>query len=107
MKTFKEFINEMANVPAQGHGFKNIKFHILQPGQRKLSHGPRIKVFAAMNPHSFYTITMKGKLVKTPSKEFLSDKLLNNIIQHIMTNEGEYLRLWHNPYLDWTDLNLQ
>lgn len=92
------FIFEMANIPSRVHKLKiDVKFNVLQPGNKVLNHDPRIKVFQKMDLYNCYYINLKGEITidHIPKKEFLSTKQLKKIIKHFEINQDAYLKLWH------------
>jgi hypothetical protein len=80
MNKFSKYLNEdylyeMATLGPKDHKLGiDIKLHILQPGQHKLSHGPRVKCFKSGSDKDFSI-----SLNEDETKMFLVGEYANTI----------------------------
>ena len=96
----REVIFEMANVDPRDHKFGvDVKLNILQPGDKKPSHGPRIKVFMNDIGDSFSISLNKDpeKIKVVAGESFLSVKKLKLLISKIKKYRMAFLDFWNNP----------
>lgn len=106
---FEDFIFEMATISPKAHRLGvDLKMHILQPGKKKLSHGPRVKFFKQTKGDSFSISVSKEpnriKLVAGSIKELISEGELNDLIKKIRKYRIPLLNMWHDPGMSQDDL---
>lgn len=106
-----ENIYEMANIPPSVHNFGiNVKLNVIQPGNKKIKHGPRIKIFKRVPSDGFAIILNKEKnkirLDPDNKKEsiFLKGKELRLLITNIKKYRTPLLKLWNDPGMDIIEL---
>lgn len=93
---FSKYINEMANIGKLFSGIENYKFHILQLGNRKLSHGPRVKVFTKgkINDSLLISLGKNISILEEPKTWNISNKDMKKILRFIKHNKDNFLSLW-------------
>jgi len=101
-------VYSMANVPQKIYQLplaQDVKFNILQPSDKKLSHGPRLKVFRGSpvsGPNFSISLTKTPKVVAGES--FLSTSELRMVLKHVEKYYAAYLKLWHDDGMDIYEL---
>lgn len=94
-------IFEFANLSPKEHGFDvDIKLRLLQPGDRKLPHGPRVRFFKK-DPKVGFSITLdhnpeKIKLV-SGHRPLVSRSDLNKLIRNVIKYREVFLKFWNDP----------
>jgi len=99
-------IHEMANIDPRTHKFGiDAKIHILQPGDKKLSHGPRLKIFKRKNisfvitlPKSINDIGIIG------DTGFLNLKEVNTFIDIAKHYKEAFVSFWCNDSMTTDEL---
>lgn len=105
-------VYEMANVPHRVYKLpiaQDIKFNVLQPGDKQIQHAPRVKVFRG-NPETGpnFSIRLSAKeseIAYEVGTVFVTTKELALIIEHIKKYRAAYLKLWHDTGMDIDDLS--
>lgn len=101
-------VHSMANVPQRVYRLPlapSVKFNILQPGDLRLNHAPRLKVFMK-NPRTGpnFSISLTKDPVVVAGESFLSAKDLKLVLEHVAKYHEAYLALWNDDGLDIDDL---
>lgn len=104
-------IYEMSTVGPKVHRFGiDIKLHILQPGDKQLPHGPRVKCIKREN-NSNFSITLNENADKMECigdyKELLSTKEFNLLFEKIKKYRIPFLNIWYDPIFDQDELRDQ
>lgn len=96
-----DLILEFANIGPHKHKFNvNLAMHIMQPTDKKLKHGPRVKFFQIKNPNQNFTITINDEpRVIGNWKELISQKELNILLENVFKFKIPLLNFWYNPYM--------
>lgn len=94
-----ELILEFANLEPEEHNFgSNLKMHVMQPGDRKLQHGPRVKFFN--NEHEFSVSISKNlddiKVIGDYTK-LITTRELNKIRINVHKYHIPLLTFWNDP----------
>lgn len=94
-------ILEFANFEPEEHKLgSNLKMHIMQPGDKKLQHGPRIKLF---NNESDFTITISSDINKIKVignyANLISDSTLKKIKTNAVKYSSAFLKFWNDPLM--------
>lgn len=99
-------IYEMANIDPRTHKFGiDVKIHILQPGKRKLSHGPRLKIFKKKNQS--FIITLPKDIVNIDIQgdtSFLKQKEVNSLVQIAKHYKEAFVAFWCNDDMSSDEL---
>jgi len=101
-------ITAMANVPQRVYRLplaQDIKFNVLQPGDKKLGHAARVKVFRGSpktGPNFSVSLDVNPKVVA--GKVFVSARDLNLVLEHLKKYRTAYLMLWNDDGMDIDDL---
>ena len=120
MSNFKKILNsikeydadtifEMANVSEKYHKLGiNIKLNVIQPTDKKIKHGPRVKCFNNSSSKNF-SISLdedptKMKLMAGDYKDLIDTKEFNILLNYLKKYRIPYLNLWYNWKLDVDDL---
>ncbi len=115
MKNFKEYQNylkeeshliEMTNIGPKQHKFGiDVKIHILQPAEKELSHGPRLKIFKKKDrsfiitlPKNIKNLKIKGDTSIVKKTEL---KTLINIAKHY---KEAFVSFWCNDDMSGDEL---
>ena len=99
-------ILEFANIGPKKHKFGvSINMHIMQPDDKKLKHGPRIKFF---DNNSNFSISISD----TPKvigkwKELVSEHELNVLVENVIKFKIPFLNFWYNSKMLVDDLEEQ
>lgn len=97
-----ELILEMANFGPKDHKLGiDIKFHCLQPGNKKLKHGPRLKVFRG-NQEFVLTIENEPKIIG--DSNWLNKKELEKTIKFVSLNKDAFLKFWNDSSMVASEL---
>jgi hypothetical protein len=98
-------ILEFANIAPSEHKFGiNLGFHVMQPGDKKLKHGPRAKFFAKGHETEFcITISDNPKVVGKWS-ELVTQSELNKLIANIKRFKVPLLNFWYDSKMYSKDL---
>jgi hypothetical protein len=98
---------EMASIGPKLHKFGiNVKLHIYQPGDKKIPHGPRIKVYS-MNGSEDFSISLSNdasKINHITGASFLSDRELEFLIGKIRKHRASFMKFWNDPKMSVDDL---
>lgn len=95
---------EMANIGPKTHKFGiDVKLNILQPGDRKISHGPRIKVFRGDKDFSI-TLNKDASKMKIVGKSFLSPKETKTVLTKVSKYRNAFLNFWNNQQMTTDEL---
>lgn len=101
-------IFEMANIIPKDHGLGlDIRFHVLQPGDKGQRHGPNVKPFRG----DFKTTDMKFSValpsleIRNGSFAWLSKKEFQTVMNFIELNMDSLLKLYNDPGLSPGDFN--
>ncbi len=101
--SFKEFIGEsqifeMANIDPKIHKFGiDVKIHILQPGNRKLPHGPRLKIFKSKESSFIITLPKDIRDVKVEGKiNIVKNHELKTLIDIAKHYKEAFVSFWCN-----------
>jgi len=92
-------IFEMANISPQAHKFGvNLKMHILQPGDRQMPHGPRVKFFRHV-PGDGFSISLNQDVSKIGIVAGVSSKIatvsdVNKLIDCVKKYRIPLLNMW-------------
>jgi hypothetical protein len=105
---------DMANIDPKEHQFGvNVKLNILQPGERKYKHGPRVKVFNKDPDINFSVALNKSsdelKIIGDPAK-VISWKDLVTLLSKIKKYKMAFLIFWYNRSMsvrEWKKLILR
>lgn len=98
-------ILEMANIGPKIHKLNvDVKMHLLQPGDRKIPHPPRVKVFKE-NPNVSFSLSIekKPKIVKG-SPAFLNSKQFKEISDFVSRNSRQLLIFWNDSNMSVDEL---
>ena len=111
LKNVTENVFGMANVPQRVYKLpipQEVKFNILQPGDKKLSHAPRVKVFCKdPNTGPNFSISLVEEPSVVAGDIFLSSRDLKLVLDHIKKYHEAYLKLWNNAGMDVDDLEAE
>jgi hypothetical protein len=100
----EEMLMEMANIDPREHNFGvSVKINILQPGQKKIPHGPRVKIFRGSQE---YTITLDKDedKVKEIGEVFLNRREAKIIFDNIVKHRNHFLSFWSDPQMTVAEL---
>jgi len=111
-KMFDDFILEMANVGPQIHKFGvNVKMHLLQPGDKQLSHGPRAKFFKNSIDDGFSisisSTSSKVKVVSGEDSKIVSEGEMNTLVEKVRKYRIPLLNFWRNSNMTVDELRDQ
>lgn len=100
-----EQLGEMANIPPTIHRLPlQVKFNVLQPGDKELPHDARVKVFpVGQTPSQGFSIRLSPdeKLIQVSKGEpFLRGKDLNAVLDHLRRYRNAYIAMWHDSGMD-------
>tara|TARA_B100000315_G_C14590513_1_gene595499 strand:+ start:1919 stop:2296 length:378 start_codon:yes stop_codon:yes gene_type:complete len=103
-----EDIFEMATFRPDDIGIPvNVKLNILQPGDKKLQHGPRIKVMHISDKEKFSIILSSDdeeiEVVKG-HKSFLKKKDEKILLEFIKKYKNAFLKFWFDPNMSVGEL---
>jgi len=106
---FDDFILEMANIGPQLHKFGvNVKMHLLQPGNKQLSHGPRAKFFKNSIDDGFsISISVESSKIKIVSGEdskIVSEGEKNVLVEQVKKYRIPLLNFWKNSSMTVDEL---
>lgn len=97
----------MANVPQRVYRLNlphDVKFNVLQPGDKRIHHSERIKVFrGSPEKGPNFSISLHDFRV-VAGDVFLSNNQLKLIIDHVKKYQAAYLKLWNDDGMDIDDL---
>ena len=105
-----EVIMDMANIGPRSHKFGvNLKMHILQPGNKKIQHGPRVKFFKKGLEFSGFSISLnedssKIKFISGSYKTLINTTELNSLIEKIQKYRIPLLNMWNDPDMTQDEL---
>jgi hypothetical protein len=104
----EDFLCEMASFSPKQHGFGvDIKINIMQPADKYLPHGPRVKCYkSGINGDFSISLNIdpdKIKVMEGDYTKFLSTKEVNLLIKKIIKYRIVLLNLWLNPRMTGTD----
>lgn len=101
----------MANVPQRVYQLplaQDIKFNVLQPGDKRIGHALRVKVFRRSpetGPNFSIRLSKDPLKIKVETGEvFVSKSDLKLILDHLKKYREAYLKLWHDDGMDIDDL---
>jgi len=103
----KDLILEFANMDPEEHKFGvDVNLHIYQPGQVKLSHGPRIKIFKN-KPGPDFSISLED----TPRvignwKLVVKKNELNILLKNIKKYRTAFISFWNDSSMSIRKLEL-
>lgn len=113
MELFKEYFDselicEMSNINPKDHNLGiDIKLHILQPGNKQLQHGPRIKCIKR-NSNFDFSISLNVDVNKImligDYAPLISTKEYNILLNYIKKYRIPFLNMWYDPYMDQHEL---
>ena len=106
---FEDFIFEMATIAPKDHKLGvDLKMHIYQPGEKKLSHGPRVKFFKHTKGDSFSISVSKEpnriNLVAGKIDGLITESELNALVQKIRKYRIPLLNMWRDPGMSQEEL---
>ncbi len=105
-----EVIMDMANIGPRSHKFGvNLKMHILQPGNKKIQYGPRVKFFKKGLEFSGFSISLnedgsKIKFISGSYKTLINTTELNSLIERIQKYRIPLLNMWNDPDMTQDEL---
>lgn len=100
-----EPIDEMANIGPKSHRFGvDVKLHLLQPGTRKLSHGPRVKVFRGTDEFVITLNTDPDKM-RIIGTSFLNSQETKRVFRNVVKFRSAFLQFWNDPKMDTDELH--
>jgi len=105
-----EIIMNMANIDPRSHKLGvNLKMHILQPGNKKIQHGPRVKFFKKGLEFSGFSISLnedveKIKFISGSYKLLINATELNSLIEKIQKYRIPLLNMWNDPDMTQDEL---
>jgi hypothetical protein len=113
-KLLEEFVNqtdmlveEFSNASPDEHGWGiDVKFHIMQPSDKRLQHGARIKVFRqswASGDNFTITISDEPQVIGDYSK-VVTTKELNVLLFKVKKYRSALLSFWNNPNMSMSEL---
>ena len=104
-------VYSMANVPQRVYRLPlphDVKFNILQPGDKKLSHAPRVKVFRNHLDGEFnFSVSLDENPELVAGNNFLNGVQLRLVLDHIKKYRTAYLMLWHDDAMDIDELRIE
>ena len=102
----EEALYSMANVPAKIHKLGvDVKLHLYQPGNKKIPHAPRVKVFRKSLEDGFSVILDKDLTkMKVKRKPFLKEKEFKKVVDGIKKYRIPFLMMWHDETMDVFEL---
>jgi len=97
-------ILEFANMSAKMHNFGvDVKLHVMQPN-KKLQHGPRVKIFKP-NAEGSFTITLEeNPRVIGNYKNIVSKSELNILLSKIKKYRNAFIQFWNDDGMDTNEL---
>ena len=100
-----KLIFEMSNLNDRHHGLsKDIKLNVLQPGDKQIKHGLRVKVMKSSHDYVTITIDLENGVAKAINKEkWFKGKLQKNTLKFIENNIENINGLWNDQFKDPDD----
>lgn len=98
---------DMANIGPKAHNFGiEVKLNILQPGNRKIQHGPRIKVFKI--PKISFSVSLnkdenKVKIIGDPLKVIKRNEV-KSLLDKIKKYRMAFLMMWYDQGMTQEEL---
>lgn len=101
-------IYEMATLHPKEHGIGvDVKLNILQPGDKKLPHEPRVKVIKK-GVDTDFSIELNANADKMRSigdyKDLMTTKEYNLLMTEVKRYREAFLAFWHDPTMSVTEL---
>lgn len=102
-------ILEFANLGPKKHKFNvDLAMHIMQPTDKKLKHGPRVKFFQMKKPTQNFSITIGDEpRVIGDWRKLISQKELTILLENVLKFKIPLLNFWYNPNMLVDDLEEQ
>jgi hypothetical protein len=100
-----DLILEFANMSPAMHNFGvDVKLYIFQPGDKQLSHGPRIKVFKPKVSGDFSITLEEQPRVIGDYKNIVTTSELNKLITNIKKYRTAFIQFWNDSQMDTNEL---
>jgi hypothetical protein len=94
----------MANVGPRDHKFGvDVKLHIYQPGDQKLQHGPRIKIFKSNQDYSI-TLNSDPNKMFIVGKSFLNNRENKIVLDNVRKYRSAFIKFWNDPNMTTEEL---
>ncbi len=105
---------EMANIPRRVHGLPmDIKLNVLQPGDRRYPHGPRVKVFRRTpeEPAAFVVRLSRNAqqidIIEGAFGALINRSQFNQLLSFVRKYRTPLLNLWNNTGMDVDEFEAQ
>lgn len=99
-----ECLIEMSNIGPRTHRFGvDIKLNILQPGDRKIQHGPRVKIFRGSDEY-YITLNKDKSKMKVGGNVFLNKKDANIVFKNVVKYRNDFLKFWNDKEMTSDEL---
>jgi len=96
----EELILEFATIGPKSHKFGvDVKLHIMQPGDKKLQHAPRVKIIKK-GVNGDMSIRIDNQEVIGDYTKFMTSKELKIIKSKIVHYKNAFLNFWNDPDMD-------
>lgn len=100
----EENLFEMANINPTTHQFGiDIKLNVMQPGNIKLSHGPRVKCFTNNSDQDFsiaLNVDAEKMFLVGDYHGLITTKEFNRLFALVTKYRIPFLNMWYNPKMD-------
>lgn len=93
-------IEEFANIAPETHKFGvDVRFHLMQPNDKKLQHGPRLKVYKIswLKGENFTISISDNPIVIGNWKQVVTKKELNILLDKVKKYKVALLNFWYDP----------
>jgi len=111
METFAEYLEkeshifEMATLSPKEHKFGiNVKIHILQPGDKKLPHGPRLKILKNNTELFVITLPKIGEPEIIGNTQELKKQDVSILLSTAKQYREAFVRFWFDSYMSVDEL---